>query len=270
MMRMPCFATKAAALPPVLALALATAGAAMAVDAPKSVTAALKDAGGAAAGTVTLSDMGGDHLMGRIDASGLKPGNHGMHIHMVGKCEGPDFTSAGAHLNPAGKKHGLESAAGPHEGDLPQLIVGQDGKGSLSFMSQSKISDILDSDGGSFIVHADPDDQKTDPGGNSGARLLWRRVRAGLTASFRRVRVDSPLSKPSGVTISRQAMARPGCSGTAARFRPGQHAELRTARNIWGESTGSSDAQVRIGQPRPALFCVVATAPIRGNRRQRG
>ncbi len=167
MMRMSCYLAKAAAVPFILAVT----GTAMAADAPKSVSATLRDAGGATAGTVKLDDMGG-HLMGRIDASGLKPGNHGMHIHMVGKCEGPDFTSAGAHLNPAGKKHGLESPAGPHEGDLPQLIVGQDGKGSLSFMSQSKISDILDSDGGSFIVHADPDDQKTDPGGNSGARVL--------------------------------------------------------------------------------------------------
>ncbi len=81
MMRMPCYLAKAAAL----SFILAAAGAAVAADAPKSVSATLRDAGGATVGTVKLNDMGG-HLMGRIDASGLKPGNHGMHIHMVGKC----------------------------------------------------------------------------------------------------------------------------------------------------------------------------------------
>lgn len=156
----------------VFALAvLAPVTASAAADVPKNITATLKDGSGNPAGMVTLMDMG-DHLMGQISVSGLAPGNHGIHIHAVGKCDGPDFASAGGHLNPSGKQHGLDNPQGPHQGDLPQLVVGADGKATQSFMAHGTIPAILDADGGAFVVHAGSDDQKTDPSGNSGARVL--------------------------------------------------------------------------------------------------
>jgi len=165
-MRFSTIFAAATALPLMLA-----AGTALALDAPKGASATLKDAAGNTAGTVTLMDMG-DHLMGKIDATGLKPGAHGIHIHMVGACTAPDFASAGGHLNPTGKKHGLDNPDGAHQGDLPQLVAGDDGKASASFTAHSTMAAVMDSDGSAFVVHADADDQKTDPSGNSGSRIL--------------------------------------------------------------------------------------------------
>ena len=156
---------------PLAALLLTLSSGALAADASKGVTAQLKDNTGKSAGTVTLTNSGG-HLMGKIDVSGLTPGNHGMHIHGVGKCDGPGFSSAGPHLNPDGKKHGLSNPQGPHQGDMPQLAVGNDGKAAQSVMIHSAIPAILDADGAAFVIHAGPDDQTTDPSGNSGDRIL--------------------------------------------------------------------------------------------------
>jgi len=108
--------------------------------------------------------------------SKLPPGTHGFHVHAVGKCEGPDFKSAGGHFNPAGKQHGLENPAGPHAGDMPNLVVGADGTGTatvkLTGVSLDGGPDSLFHEGGtSLVVHAGPDDMKTDPAGNSGARI---------------------------------------------------------------------------------------------------
>src|ERR1700721_851445 len=68
------------------------------------------------------------------DVTQLPPGTHGIHIHAMGKCEGPDFKTAGGHFNPAGKKHGKDNAEGPHNGDLLNLEVGADGPGTASFL----------------------------------------------------------------------------------------------------------------------------------------
>jgi Cu-Zn family superoxide dismutase len=72
-----------------------------------------------------------DGVLVRMDVKGLTPGLHGVHIHSVGKCEEPSFTTAGEHFNPAGKKHGLNSPAGPHAGDLPNMLVAKDGSRRL-------------------------------------------------------------------------------------------------------------------------------------------
>jgi Cu-Zn family superoxide dismutase len=106
----------------------------------------------------------------------LPPGNHGIHIHEVGKCDPPDFASAGGHLNPERKQHGLENPQGPHAGDLSNLEVGPDGSGSLAVTTNRvTLSGGADSlfgpDGTSLVIHANPDDQRTDPDGNSGARI---------------------------------------------------------------------------------------------------
>jgi Cu-Zn family superoxide dismutase len=139
--------------------------------ATQAVQATLKDASGTVFGTVKLTEQG-ETVSGVVDVKGLPPGGHGMHIHEVGKCDGPDFKTAGAHLNPDHKQHGLENPLGPHQGDVPQLTVGPDGRGHAIFTAKTTMAAIMDADGSSFVIHAAPDDNKTDPSGNSGARIL--------------------------------------------------------------------------------------------------
>jgi Cu-Zn family superoxide dismutase len=110
----------------------------------------------------------GEHAELKVQAKGLAPGVHGIHLHSVGRCEGPDFKSAGAHWNPGGRQHGLANPEGAHLGDLPNLTVAADGTATATF---HVAGDIADADGTALVIHADPDDNKTDPSGNSGARV---------------------------------------------------------------------------------------------------
>ncbi|MDQ4420532.1 superoxide dismutase family protein [Sphingobium sp. DEHP117] len=144
-------------------------------DAPAVVAgAALADGQGASKGDLTISKVDGG-LRLTLRASGISPGVHGVHIHMVGSCVAPAFTSAGGHWNPLGKQHGMQNPAGPHEGDLPNIEIGADGTGTLTATIPATLSDganpMLDADGASIVIHAGPDDMKTDPSGNSGGRI---------------------------------------------------------------------------------------------------
>lgn len=133
--------------------------------------AKLKTPTGADAGTARIREKNGG-LEVTVAAMGISPGPHGVHVHTTGKCEAPDFASAGGHWNPTSHQHGAQNPAGPHAGDLPNLMVGADGKGSLTFMLPSGTFDgLLDEDGSAFVVHAGADDLKTDPSGNSGGRI---------------------------------------------------------------------------------------------------
>jgi Cu-Zn family superoxide dismutase len=138
-------------------------------------SATLSDAGGASKGSATVSDTAqGVRLV--VQASGLTPGAHGLHLHTIGRCDAPDFASAGPHWNPTAKMHGRDNPAGLHMGDLPNLIVGTDGTGRLeATVTGAKLTGgtmpLLDSDGAAIVVHAAADDYKTDPSGNSGARV---------------------------------------------------------------------------------------------------
>ena len=133
--------------------------------------AALVDSAGNGAGTAIAQEDNGN-LRVTLEVKGLTPGIHGAHIHAVGKCEGPAFTTAGAHWNPDAKQHGSMNPAGPHHGDLPNLEVAEDGKGKLVFsIPGTKLENLLDEDGAAIVVHASADDLKTDPSGNSGARI---------------------------------------------------------------------------------------------------
>ena len=108
----------------------------------------------------------------RVDATGLPHGIHGIHVHAVGRCDPPDFTTAGAHWNPAGRKHGMNNPAGPHAGDLPNVEVAANGVlGATVVLPGASMASLLDADGAALVIHAAPDDYVTDPSGNSGARI---------------------------------------------------------------------------------------------------
>jgi Cu-Zn family superoxide dismutase len=137
-------------------------------------TATLTSAAGVVMGTAKLMPMGdGIHLV--VDAQGGTPGVHGIHIHTVGRCEAPDFTSAGPHWNPTNMKHGTNAPMGPHMGDLPNITIGADGTGHLDTMVKGSLSGgataLLDADGAAVVIHATADDYMTDPSGNSGGRI---------------------------------------------------------------------------------------------------
>jgi Cu-Zn family superoxide dismutase len=107
-----------------------------------------------------------------IDAMGMPPGTHGAHVHMVGRCDAPDFASAGGHWNPTAMKHGAMNPQGPHQGDLPNLVIANDGRGTIAAtIPGATLAALMDADGAAMVVHAQPDDLKTDPSGNSGGRI---------------------------------------------------------------------------------------------------
>ncbi len=137
-------------------------------------TASLVAADGTSRGEATLIEAGGVVTL-NVKGLGLPPGDHGAHLHAIGKCDAPGFTTAGPHLNPAGKMHGMMNPQGSHLGDLPNLSVAADGTGSLAFRidgSAAALShDLFDADGSAIVIHAAADDYKTDPSGNSGPRI---------------------------------------------------------------------------------------------------
>jgi Cu-Zn family superoxide dismutase len=140
-----------------------------------SVTATMRDASGRDVGSLTLTDAGGGiSVSGTL--RGLPPGEHGMHIHMVGRCDPPTFESAGEHWNPTTRQHGSENPQGPHLGDLPNVTVGADSTATVHGTAsggslRGTTNMLLDTDGAAVIVHTSRDDYKTDPSGGSGAPI---------------------------------------------------------------------------------------------------
>ena len=134
------------------------------------VLAKLARDNGSDAGVATLSQRS-DGFWLEVTATGLAPGEYGIHLHAVGKCDAPDFTSAGGHWNPAAKQHGFDNPMGTHGGDLRNLVA-IDGIGATLAKLPGTIADALDADGLALVIHEKPDDYKSDPSGNSGKRVI--------------------------------------------------------------------------------------------------
>jgi superoxide dismutase, Cu-Zn family len=137
--------------------------------------AVLRNAQGEVVGRATLSAEAQGVAIA-LEAEKLPPGPHGFHIHEVGKCDPPEFTTAGGHFNPEGKKHGLRNPEGPHAGDLPNLTVGPDGRVTVRVMAPrvtlgAGSNSVFHPVGTALVIHAAPDDDLTDPAGNSGTRI---------------------------------------------------------------------------------------------------
>jgi Cu-Zn family superoxide dismutase len=158
---------------PVLVGLCLTAGCSAVVPGTRA-SAELKNKDDRVVGLATFSERP-DGVLVRIEASGLTPGLHAVHVHAVGKCEGPAFTSAGGHFNPLGKKHGHKNAEGAHAGDMPNMLVAKDGSGRFEVLtdgftlSAGPLS-LFDVDGSAVVIHAGVDDYATDPTGNAGDR----------------------------------------------------------------------------------------------------
>jgi Cu-Zn family superoxide dismutase len=153
----------------VLASALALAAPAFAAD---TATAILKDPDGKEVGKVTLTAVPTGVLLD-ADLTALPPGDHAFHIHEFGKCETPDFKSAGGHFNPEEDEHGLMNKAGPHSGDMPNIHVPENGKLHIEVLNQmvNLSQGLLDADGSAIVIHEGPDDYTSDPAGDAGPRI---------------------------------------------------------------------------------------------------
>jgi Cu-Zn family superoxide dismutase len=144
-------------------------------SAPPTAGITMKDATGRIVGSgVLLQESDGVRIL--LDVKGFKPGDKGIHIHTVGRCDPPSFNSAGGHFNPGSKEHGLENPKGPHAGDLPNITIEADGQGHLEYTDprvtlESGANSLFSLDGTSIVIHEGPDDMRTDPAGNSGARI---------------------------------------------------------------------------------------------------
>jgi superoxide dismutase, Cu-Zn family len=137
--------------------------------------AELKNASGQSVGTARFTQAG-NVVRILLEATGLPPGPHAVHVHAVGKCDPPDFNSAGPHFNPGGRQHGALNPQGSHAGDLPNLTIAADGNGRMETTTEqlslgSGPTSVWDADGSALVVHATADDFKTDPTGNSGNRI---------------------------------------------------------------------------------------------------
>ncbi|MGH7571408.1 MAG: superoxide dismutase family protein [Gemmatimonadota bacterium] len=140
-----------------------------------SASADLRDAEGNALGIIELRDTDeGVSLSGSL--AGLSPGEHGFHIHETGLCEPPAFESAGGHFAPAGRQHGFDHPEGPHAGDLRNIEVAEDGTVTVSATDslvtlREGANALLDDDGAALVVHAEPDDYRSQPSGAAGDRI---------------------------------------------------------------------------------------------------
>jgi Cu-Zn family superoxide dismutase len=154
-------------------------------NAVSRATAIMYDVSGTPIGTAELWQDPNGQVNVEIASLALPAGTHGIHFHQVGLCEGgaTAFSTAGGHYNPVGKQHGLNNPLGPHAGDAPNIVIPASGVGRVAF-STNRVTltpgtlSLFDADGSSIVVHANADDQVSQPSGNSGGRIACGVVRA--------------------------------------------------------------------------------------------
>jgi Cu-Zn family superoxide dismutase len=136
----------------------------------------LVDTSGVGVGRIEMSEDPNGVTM-KVIVSGLPAGSHGVHLHEVGRCDTADFfKSAGAHWNPANRQHGRDNPQGAHLGDLANFSISGPGETSATFLVggvayHGSAQSLADADGTSLVIHAKPDDYRTDPSGDSGDRI---------------------------------------------------------------------------------------------------
>ena len=155
--------------------AAVAAMAAVQLSAQGMVHVDIKDAQGKSIGMAMLS-RAANGVSIALDVKGLTPGEHALHIHGTAKCEGPAFTTAGGHLNPANKKHGMKNPEGPHAGDMNNFMVAADGSAKVTVVAPgvtlgSEPNSVYANGGTALVIHAKGDDMMTDPAGAAGDRI---------------------------------------------------------------------------------------------------
>ena len=151
------------------------------------ISTELRTAGGESLGSAqVMQEADGVRVVAEV--RGLPAGEYAIHLHAVGKCEGPGFTSAGPHFNPEARAHGRATPGGGHAGDLPNLVMPASGRATYDHLQPGLrlaegANPLLDADGAAVVIHAGPDDNVSDPAGNAGARIacgvLVRGIRIG-------------------------------------------------------------------------------------------
>jgi Cu-Zn family superoxide dismutase len=149
------------------------------VEGPRATAQLQPTTGNKTFGEATFEQVG-DKVRVVVFVQGLKPGQeHGLHIHEKGDCSSGDGMSTGGHFNPYGKPHASHTSANRHAGDLPSLKANKEGRANVQVdldiitVTAGPASII----GRGLIVHADPDDFKTQPTGNAGARMACGVIR---------------------------------------------------------------------------------------------
>ena len=159
-----------------MAAIIVAAGLVTAAAQPNESKVELKNGQGQAVGTATLSASRSGGVAIALNLKNLPPGRHAIHFHEAAKCDAPSFESAGAHYNPESKKHGLFNPDGPHAGDVNNFTVRKDGTAKANLVAARMAMETP----AALVIHAQADDLKSDPAGNSGDRIACGVVGTGV------------------------------------------------------------------------------------------